>query len=391
MFLKKLVRKIVIRVRSAQTSRILKKTTVQKLPDARRKLIWTAPRIATNVGDRALSIGSLAGVGFANGHLFTRDIFEPITSQAKFTQIDKAVEVAAGSSFGRAFLTVARGAADCDQVFFVGADMMDGKYNPLVSARKWELATWFQKNVGPTSVISMSWNESPKTQAIAGVKSAVAAGVKIFVRDELSKNRLAKLGINATLAFDVSFIATDQKEPSQESGNWFDNAKKNVIVTVSDWVVENPTMKSLLINSLRSIEENYRFVYVPMVTDGQSRDREACVELSELLGGFVLPELPEPAELRWMAQRSAFEISARMHCCLVGFAAGLPAIGIEYQGKFKGAFKAFDLERFVIAPEEFAEKFGGAFAEIVSRHDEIRQEILNKLPAVQQSARLPFS
>jgi len=124
-----------------------------------------------------------------------------------------------------------------------------------------------------------------------------------------------------------------------------------------------------------------------MVTDGSSTDYEACEMLSMATGGKVLSSLPNPGELRWIASRSIFGISARMHCCLLGFAAGMPAIGIEYQGKFKGTFMTFGHLRFAISPANFVDEFSNRFDEILVDHAKLRSELEAQVSDVSLLAR----
>ena len=352
--------------------------------------LWAAPRLHTNVGDRALTIGSVLGIGPEKTFLLSRDDY-PISSElGAELRIDKAIELSSGATFKQAFTSILDIAPACNSLFMIGADMMDGRYNPEVSVRKWRIAEWFTKNVGPASVFSMSWNTDPHPLSVSAIKRSSSAGVKIFTRDALSQQRLADIGVESTLTSDVSFVATTVREPNAEIQDWLNSEKQTVIITVSDWVVRNDVILDLLQRSLLSISDKFQFLFVPMVSDGQSRDLEACKKLSDLVGGWVLPELPNPDELRWIAKRSAFGISARMHCCLLGFAAGMPSIGIEYQGKFKGTFSMLDQANFAIEPAEFAEVFPGAFQEISENYQGLRDAIEIQIPAISEIAKSTF-
>ncbi len=352
--------------------------------------LWAAPRLTTNVGDRALTTGSTFGIGPSKTFLLSRDEYAISSELAAEVRIDKALDLASGSKFKEKFKTIVDAASVCDSLYMIGADMMDGKYNPDASMRRWRIAEWFAKNVGPSAVVSMSWNTNPHPLSVTAIKRASAAGVKIFTRDALSQERLLEIGVKSILTSDVSFVTTELREPNLEIQNWLKSEKRTVIVTVSDWVVNNSAIFELLKSSLNSINANFQFLFVPMVSDGQSRDLEACVKLADEVGGWVLPELLRPEELRWIAKESAFGISARMHCCLLGFAAGLPAIGIEYQGKFKGTFDMLGQARFAIEPAAFTEKFPQAFAELLSNHGELRNEISIQIPAISETAQSTF-
>jgi len=352
--------------------------------------LWAAPRLATNVGDRALTTGSTFGIGPSNTFLLSRDDYEFSAELGAEIRIDKALELASGAKFKEKFKTLIEVSSACDSLYMIGADMMDGKYNPEVSLRKWRIAEWFAKNVGPAAVISMSWNTNPHPLSVSAVKRANAAGVKIFTRDALSQERLLDIGVKSTLTSDVSFVTTELREPSLEIQNWLKSEKRTVIVTVSDWVVNNKEIFDLLKSSLNSVKDKFQFLFVPMVADGQSRDLEACEKLADEVGGWVIPELLRPEELRWIAKESAFGISARMHCCLLGFAAGMPSVGIEYQGKFKGTFDMLGLANFAIEPASFSDKFPQAFEDLLRNYDELRTEISRQIPGITEMAKSTF-
>jgi len=350
--------------------------------------LWAAPRLLTNVGDRALVQGAIAGIGADSTVLLTRDTGFIGLTPNKEVKLSPALASGSASDFKTAFMQLATDIASCKKFIMIGADIMDGKYSPEGAWRRWRIAAWMQKNLGDAAVISMSWNESPHAQALSAIKHSDSVGVTIFCRDEISQERLAKENVSSVFAADVSFIRTDKIEPSSEITEWFKSGKQNIIVTVSDWVVNDPEMKQLLIQKLTGLDPtSFQILYVPMVTDGSSTDYEACEMLSMATGGKVLSSLPNPGELRWIASRSIFGISARMHCCLLGFAAGMPAIGIEYQGKFKGTFMTFGHLRFAISPANFVDEFSNRFDEILVDHAKLRSELEAQVSDVSLLAR----
>ena len=351
--------------------------------------IWTAPRITNNVGDRALTEGSLALIPASNVALICRDGEEYQDKIEKLFLFPQSAEAGTFADFVKYMRRFKREIGSCSAVLIVGADIMDGKYGDRTSTLRWKLAGWLASKSVDTSLFSMSWNERPTSAALGGAKAACSAGVKIFARDELSLSRLHNSGITAQLASDVSFLRTDQQQPNLQVQEKFSDSAKNVLVNVSDWVTDNEEMFDLIVAALSSLPENYRIIYVPMVHYGANTDTVACGKLADKVPGWILPELPKPAELRWMAARSEFSISARMHCCLIGFAAGLPSIGLEYQGKFKGAFRTFGLADLAILPDEFSDAFPKAFSQVMTDSGEIRKSILAQLPEVVASARVP--
>lgn len=350
--------------------------------------IWAAPRIKTNVGDRALVQGAVAGLGENSTLLLTRD--PGFMGLSANHEVKLSPDLVSGSAkkFKSAFQQLAKDVSSCEKFIMIGADIMDGKYSPEGSWRRWKVAEWMKIHLGEAAVISMSWNENPEPLALAGASEANLTGVKIFCRDEISMSRLLNSKVDSTLAADVSFTKVEKLPPSDEVVSWLANGKKNIIVNVSDWVIRDNSMQDLLVDALTRIDKSeFQFLYVPMVTDGGSTDYESCSQLSKLVGGHVLSYLPDPGELRWIAGASIFGISARMHCCLLGFAAGMPSIGIEYQGKFRGTFRAFGLERFAISPDKFIEEFPNRVNEIMNNYESIRADIESKVEQMSESAR----
>lgn len=362
----------------------------QKVPENRNLVaVWTAPRITNNVGDRALTEGSINLIPDSNCLLIARDGQEYADSLAKVFTFPQTSEAGRFIDFVKIIKQFKKQIGSCSAVLIVGADIMDGKYGDRTSVLRWNLAKWLANQKVKVQLFSMSWNTSPTSAAKQAALSASKNGVTTFSRDELSVRRLRDLGVKAEFAADVSFLRSNYVEPNDEVQAWFNRPTKKVLVNVSDWVTDDPTMFTGLISALSSLGDDYEILYVPMVHYGANTDTVACTKLANEVTGWVLPKLPTPSELRWMAERSEFSISARMHCCLIGFAAGLPSVGLEYQGKFEGAFKVFGLERFAIKPEEFSAKFLPAFDEIVATNAELRANILQQLPDVTASARVP--
>lgn len=353
--------------------------------------VWTAPRITNNVGDRALTEGSLALIPQENSLLISRDGEEYSKTLAKLFLFPQKGEAGKFADFVKYIRKFKKEIGSCAAVIIVGADIMDGKYGNRTSVLRWDLAKWLAKRSIPTALYSMSWNTAPTQAAKAAATAAHLNGVRIFTRDELSRERLNTIGIKAELACDISFLRSDEMQPSTEIFDRFSTSTKKVLVNVSDWVTDNDEMFETIQNALRSLTNDYEILYVPMVHYGANTDTDACQKLAGQVGGWVLPKLPTPSELRWMARRSEFSISARMHCCLIGFNAGLPSIGLEYQGKFQGAFKVFGLERFAIQPENFIAQFEPAFTEITSSANVLRTSITAQLAEIQKSAEQPIT
>ena len=352
--------------------------------------VWTAPRITNNVGDRALTEGSLALIPADNAALICRDGEEYRGEISKLFLFPQSAEAGKFVDFIKYIWRFKREIGSCAAVLIVGADIMDGKYGDRTSVLRWKLATWLKSQSVDTALFSMSWNAAPTLSAITEAKKASAAGVKIFARDEYSLTRLHESGLNAEFASDVSFLRVDQQEPNAQIIAKYAASTKKVLVNVSDWVTDTESMFEAIVAALRSLSDEYEIIYVPMVHYGANTDTVACEKLASRVPGWILPQLPKPSELRWMAARSEFSISARMHCCLIGFAAGLPSIGLEYQGKFKGAFKTFGIEHLAILPQDFETTFPTAFAEVVGNSDQIRTSISAQIPSVVASARIPL-
>ena len=390
MFAPSFVRVAARRYRRHLISQYLRRTRLSIPQTAAAVALWAPPRVKTNVGDGALTAGAIAAIGTDRAIIFTRDTAKAVSEIDREVLIDRAVEVGSYKDFKASFQKLLPSFEQCSSAFLVGADGMDGKYGPDLSARRWQIAQWLQGNGIDTKVISMSWNANPHPISSEAAKRAFDAGVTVVARDTKSQQRLQDMGVDAQLAFDLSFIRTDQVTPDDSIVQWFNSGRPNIIVTVSDWVERNPSMFKLLTDSLKSLASDYQFLFVPMVDDGISVDRDSCERLADEIGGLVLPTIPNPAQLRWMAARSAFGISSRMHCCLLGFAAGMPAIGIEYQGKFEGAFGIFGLTRFVMNEANFEKNFPEALAELVKSNESLKEMILLKIPAVAKDAKSAF-
>ncbi|HEY6781382.1 MAG TPA: polysaccharide pyruvyl transferase family protein, partial [Thermoleophilaceae bacterium] len=98
--------------------------------------------------------------------------------------------------------------AGYDRFVMIGADILDGYYNPSRTMRRLLLADIAARSGLATSVISCSFNAIPARRA-AQAMQALPDSVRVAVRDEISHARTERvLGRPCELVADVAFLMT---------------------------------------------------------------------------------------------------------------------------------------------------------------------------------------
>lgn len=179
---------------------------------------------------------------------------------------------------------------------------------------------------------------------------------KVFARDDLSRDFLAKLGVvsNTEVAIDLAFALPYQRKE-------FQSDKIKVGVNVSGLLFNGGYSK----NNMFGLEFDYRQFSVhlleKLVADGRYQvhlvphvvcddypvddDFRACKSLNERFPNTILaPTFKDPIEAKSYISGMDFFTGSRMHACIAAFSSGVPVVPISYSRKFNGLFKTLGYE-----------------------------------------------
>ena len=299
-----------------------------------------------------------------------------------------------------------------DSVYFVGADIMDGRYNELSTCLRIEtLKILFQAGLD-VNIIGFSFNKDP-SQSCVDALAKLPKGILLKARDPVSRVRLETFtGRKIAQVADVAFLLN----PTHDTEN---------VRMVKTWIVEQRrlgrrllglnlcshmltlkegiTIEQLLGKYLNDVvaimqKENVSIVGIAHDSRGEMNDGVLLEILAKALSedlreNFLLMSPQSTSgEIKAICGDLDLVFSGRMHLAIASLGAGTPVGCIVYQGKFEGLFKLFHVTGAMIAPEDFMAECQPRFLlNLLERSSELRDTVREHLPEVEKLAKANFS
>jgi|GEM_PF-3512287 len=224
------------------------------------------------------------------------------------------------------------------------------------------------KSSAPVVVLGQSIGRIRSDADGRRVRDVLQHCYKVVVRDEISKELLATIGLreNVAVAPDIGFLT----EPDRSSAVAFGQTPgKFVGVTVVNWpygdsdgaagetVMErySAALTDALARTYKELGATPVFVLQDMTTFHGKSDLQVIRNLCERLRRrdvpfHVVDQDLGPSALAEVYRQCELVIGTRFHSCVLAAAAGTPAIAIEYQGtKTRGLLRSLGLEDHVHA------------------------------------------
>lgn len=303
-----------------------------------------------------------------------------------------------------------------EKFYCLGADVMDGYYSPLMTAKVLKLITVAAATGVDTTIIGFSFNNQPTPDAVKSLRN-LPLSARICARDPISQARLVKyLERPIELVADVAFLL----EPVADSEavlsicDWIEEQKKCDRITVGFNPYNQLTQEAGINNfeqlvqfyvatiiSLHSKHQSLSFLFIPH--DFRSyKNKYSDLTIIEA----ILKALPEEiichskhianpctaANIKAIVGKLDIILSGKFHLAIACLGQGNPPACLTYQGKFEGLFQHFELEGVAIAPPKAFET--GSLADfllpLIEKRQEISEHIRLKLPKVQQLAQNNF-
>ena len=351
--------------------------------------------LAGSLGDEVLLQGLDNLVGSSRWALIVDEGFHgssPVPDQRLFPAWNG---LTAGWRLGRV-------AARLSAVYVVGADVMDGFYRPEVSQKRLRLLNRISRAGVPCTLTGLSFNECPHPRVLADFRD-LPDSVRICLRDPVSLERFERLtGRHAILTADLAFLVGEaQHSPvaklvSPWAAKERDAGRRLVGINIGPHVVahlsdgsEDALADSVATCCLRLISEGYGIVLIPHDFRPSHTDLRALKRVAGRLAGsahFLFLEDPFTGrEIRSACRELDLILSARMHLAIGALSVGVPACGIQYQGKFEGLLRHFGFGADVfIAPEDAMDstKLHRFMIHQLDRLAEMRAQVEGRLPAV---------
>lgn len=253
----------------------------------------------------------------------------------------------------------------------VGADLMDGVYNPGASLAR-SSALWLAAKQGiPSVLLGCSWAEAAVPSCARALLRAGAAGAQLNFRDAISQDRALRQGISmAALTSDIVFSddSTDEQHSLHEFFEQARSAGRQVaLVNASGLVgkkVDQAQEYVAIINEL--LERNFSVVILPHVFRATGDDLEECKKISDLFASssqvILVEAMLPPSAVRSLCRDADLVITGRMHLAVMALGRGVVPITLGTHGKVEGLYRHFKGLNFCVEPRA---GFGSEVARLI--------------------------
>lgn len=264
----------------------------------------------------------------------------------------------------RSFMSTTRAMLDYqpDATVIIGADCMDGHYNPKTSARLVATADLLARRGFPVAFTGFSFNDTPHPLALESF-GRLSGQARINLRDPVSLQRFkANSSQPAHLVADVAFLLAPVVEsaPAIAVKDWIAQRRSGgtqvLAFNVHPHLVKDGNAAGLQqlatasTTALARVLAETNLSFVLMAHDFRERDGDGrCLApihealVAQGYGDRILyPTEPFRApELKGLAGMMDGVVTGRMHLAIASLGMGVPIAAIEYQAKFGGLLQHF--------------------------------------------------
>lgn len=262
---------------------------------------------------------------------------------------------------------------DADTMAILGADCMDGYYNPMTTLTMLAVADLAARSGIRVSLLGFSFNDKPDLR-LQSVFDGLSERVQINVRDEISLARFQKFTkAKSQLVSDSAFKLKPEEGTHVVAATkaWGMLKRSNgqcvLGFNVHPMLLGEPSEDDLqrlieqVANELSSylVSSNACLVFISHDYRGAIGD-DTCLRplyqtLVKQFAGRIFYEESRcsAAELKGIAGAMDGVVTGRMHLAIAALGMGVPVAALTYQDKFQGLMKHFDLpQSLLLAPEK---------------------------------------
>lgn len=285
-------------------------------------------------------------------------------------------------------------------LFFIGADVLDGAYNPWSVARRLSLLHAAAGIGRHATILGCSFNSHPDPLMIATLRD-LPQGTRINARDPVSAERMrTMLQRPVAQAADVAFLVKPRPDhpDAARAGKWIAarRAKTGGIVALNANYLQFAKQPSLLPAYIATARALLDYGASLLLVPHDNRTEEPdLLHLQRIAAAVAQPgderihilDTISPGAVKATLGQVDLLVTGRLHAMILGMGAGTPSIGLAYQGKFEGLFELFDLPvtDFLFDPEAFAADPAALIAragQMLGHSSDTRARIVAKLPRV---------
>jgi polysaccharide pyruvyl transferase WcaK-like protein len=276
----------------------------------------------------------------------------------------------------------------------IGADVMDGVYNPASSVRRFRVVELAATRGLDARVLGFSWNARPAPEALDAMRAA-SRKAQLIARDPVSGARLRAGGAQFVEdSADLAFLAPAGTVP-HEIEPWLERevaAGRPLVVVNANYLLEKHFNQADVYSSLVSemVEGGASVLLVPHDLRGPDSDLVIAKRIEARVDSphvAVIDQQLLPGEVQAIASRVSFAITGRMHLAILCANVGTPAIALSYQGKIEGLYERLGNPYFV-EPEAstISVDLRAAVDGLSESLSQTRETILDRLPSLRELA-----
>lgn len=292
-----------------------------------------------------------------------------------------------------------------DAMAVLGADVLDGYYNPITAIRMLSLADLAARGGVRACVLGFSFNAKPSPLLRPWFDNLTHA-LTINVRDQVSADRLSEFSsVRTRLVADMAFMLSPDQSSKQvlSYAEWI-SAQRELGRTILGFNIHPMFIRDATPYRVRELIASAsqalaawlradRRAVVLLAHDYRGQDSDdVCLKplyeaLGPLFGDRVLYSQSQmtAAELKGTAGLVDGVLAGRMHLAIAALGMGVPVAALTYQDKFQGLFGHFALPHdLLLDPTRglLASSLEHLLEKFTSRLPVLRELVLSHLPSV---------
>jgi colanic acid/amylovoran biosynthesis protein len=342
-------------------------------PDASRAAILVATPGSGNIGDQAMIEAFLENVPgevvIVARKVSDVSIPEWARQRVHITELPNLIYGGLRSNHLKNIAEFAALLHRASSLSLVGADVMDGAYNPRASIRRSNLVRLGQSLGVQSRILGFSWNGQASRPVLEAAVRASKAGVRMMLRDPISKARALAGGLRNTVEVaDVVFRGTTSTEPT---GLLSSTQGKVALVNISAHIESSFSQVDEYVQVVTHLDKHgYHVILVPHVSRDGSDDLALARKLQSRLQVKVdlVGELLSPEAIRGLCRHASLVITGRMHLSIIALSQGVPSIILSSQGKVEGLAQRFTGSAWCVEPTA---GFGKEIQGLIDRVDSV--------------------
>lgn len=298
-----------------------------------------------------------------------------------------------------------------DGMVVIGADVMDGYYNPVTALQMLVVADISARRGVRTAILGFSFNTKP-SRYLKEVFDAASPSLIINVRDGVSLERFKKFSTSpANLVADMAFLLEPELGSPRVTAEraWADSRRaigdKVIGFNLHPMLIRNATdeqVKALIGSAVKSLSRvmgkgGLSVLLISHDYRGSDGDDSCLAVIFSELSSHFPERLRYPTDHMRAAELKAITgaldgvVTGRMHLAIASLGMGVPVAALTYQDKFQGLFSHFCLDdEFLMPPQDAldATSLGKMVDSFISKLDLLKEQVASRRDCVIDLARV---